>query len=171
MKYLKLFEGRTSSSPFGNKEVCYKQYRSSQSDTYYTEIVHRVIDLIKYYTDAINIIKLFEEEYDVYKEYINKILYKNKKIFIVSGWSESEYAGGHLIGIFIELIEAELKNNYYYKVTIFNSGSGINNHIGYTGEITDNIIISFTLENVEQFENLIILIKQCNCRKKFKINI
>ena len=40
MKYLKLFEGRTPSSPFGNKEVCYKQYRSSQADTYYTEIIH-----------------------------------------------------------------------------------------------------------------------------------
>jgi hypothetical protein len=40
MKHLKLFEGRNSSSPFGNKEVCYKQKRSLQANSYYTEIVH-----------------------------------------------------------------------------------------------------------------------------------
>ena len=40
MKYLKLFEGRTPSSPFGNKSLCYKETRSRQTDPYYTEIIH-----------------------------------------------------------------------------------------------------------------------------------
>ena len=39
MKYLKLFEGRNTGK-FGNKEVCYKQKKSAQEDSYYIEMVH-----------------------------------------------------------------------------------------------------------------------------------
>lgn len=40
MKYLKLFESRTSSSPYGNKEICYKKKQSRPDDSYYIEMVH-----------------------------------------------------------------------------------------------------------------------------------
>ena len=40
MKYLKLFEGRLPSSPFGNKEVCFKKNWSRTQEDFYTEMIH-----------------------------------------------------------------------------------------------------------------------------------
>ena len=128
--------------------------------------------LIIYFENAIKIIDTYDSIYSVYKDNIMEILNENNKCFISAGWISNFGNENHSVGIFIEDISNSKSNlNKKYNIKIINSGSGLKYHKDYEkniNNIKNNIIINFEINNKE-LDNLLILIKQCNCKIKFSI--